>query len=420
LNHTSKSYTMFKDVYYPFFDKFNNSIDTIFENMDYRPNVDKLYEEFIKSDDYQLMLEAENNLSKRYIIANWINENLFLESYFDVKHSFIMENEHLPYTIEYKLNNSIDLILQEGYKTAAGGALGILAGGSLFLASGGILWPTVGASLIALSLIAGFSDKDRENIVGSIKTAGEYLGKFLTGNFGSFLGTGTKKEVLSLIDAKDLADSIDECGKMVGWNPNESNKITRFVERIMNSNKEYDYAQCVGSKLIKFYVTTLSALYKILSASDIDDKVFDIMENGLRRGALNEMLFRNMARLSKDKNTYKLIEVINKANDAINKLIDNLSHSKDSEYARIGHNLSKILDSDLRNLAYQIQKEMRSRSPKPALNRRHDGTEIMKDRSNDRFAKEDRYSNSGRNSDNRNSYNGGRNTDNRNNSRNPF
>jgi len=436
MNHTTKSYQIFKDVYYPLFEKFNNFSDTIFENMDYRPNVDKLYEDFIKSEDYQLIVEANSISDKRNIAINWIVENLFLESYLQVKYDLILENETLPYNIEYKLNNSVDVILHEGFRTVAGAALGATVGGGLALATGGVLLPAVGYAIIALSAIAGLGDKDRENIVKGFSVIGKAIGKTLTANIDT-IGTGTKKEILAMIDAKELADNINECASMINWDPNNSNKIKRFIERIMNSNKEYEYAQCVGTKLIKFYVSTLSALYKILSASDVDDKVFDVMENGLRRGALNEMLFRNMARLSRDKNVYKLIEVINKVNDALNNIIEKFTHSSDSEYARIGHNLSKILDSDLRNLAYQISKEMKSRNPRPALNRRQDGTEIMKDKPVDRFAKDERFNqstnrnsfNNGGRPDNRNSYNNSRpdNRDNRNNfnnnrsdSRNPF
>ena len=412
MNHTTKSYQIFKDVYYPLFEKFNNASDTIFENMDYRPNVDKLYEDFVKSADYQLIVEANSIMDKRSIAINWIVENLFLESYLQVKYDLILENETLPYNIEYKLNNSADVILHEGFRTVAGAALGAAAGAGLALSTGGILLPVVGYSIIALSAIIGLSDKDRENIIKGFSAVGKAIGKVLTADFDKF-GLGAKKEILAMVDARDLADNINECSSMINWSPSNSNKINRFIERIMNSNKEYEYAQCVGTKLIKFYVSTLSALYKILSASDVDDKVFDVMENGLRRGALNEMLFRNMARLSRDKNVYKLIEVINKVNDALNNLIDKFVHSDDAEYARIGHNLSKILDSDLRNLAFQISKEMKSRSARPALNRRQDGTEVMRDSNSDRFNRDNRnnFNNNNRRPDNRN---------NNSNSRNPF
>ena len=382
MNNTSKSYQVFNDIYFPVFEKLNNSKDTIFENMDYRPNVDALYKDFVKSDEYQLFLEAESIIDKRGIVTNWILENVFLESYFLVKNKLILENEELPYNIEYKLNNSYNVIM-ESASTATFSTLGAITGLGIATFGSGLLTPLFGIALTALSISLGFSDSDRKAIEKSFKTAGKVIGKILTLD-STMLDMGTKKEIVAIIKSLELTDSAKECIEIVGWNPAESNKITRFIEKLKNSHKEYDYAQCIGIKIVRFYVSSLEVLYKILRSSSVDDKIFDIMENSFKRGVLNEMVFRNMARLSKDKHVYKLIEVINKTTEKLNGIIDAFVNSDDHEYARIGHNISKTLDSDLRELAYKIHKERAKRDMRPALNRRPGGVEIMKERRDDR------------------------------------
>ncbi len=366
MNKSTLSYKIFNEMYLPIFNKFNESENTIFENMDYRPPVDNLYKEFIQSPEYEMFLEAKTRSDKQKIIVSWIYEHLFLETYLDVKYKLITEHEQLPYDIEYKLNTSYDVI-SEGIKSVVGS---IVVGGSLAGAAGyflgGIFAPAAVTTILALTVLLGLSDKDKKNIINGFEMAGRVIGKFLTVDLNKY-GIGTKKEILSMIDAREIADLFDECQKIVGWNPSESNKFTRFIEKITNSHKEYDYARCVGSKIIKFYITLLEALYKIMKASNVDDKVFGVYENGLKRGMLNEALFRNIARLARDKNMYKLLEVVNKVSENVQKIIDTFNNSKDPEYVRIGHDLSKQLDSDLRNLAYQISKESKNR---PALNRR--------------------------------------------------
>ena len=360
------SYKIFNEMYFPIFNKLNNAENTIFENMDYRPPVDNLYEEFIQSPEYEMFLESKSRVEKQKIIINWIYENLFLESYLDVKYKLITENESLPYSIEYKLNNSYDVIT-EGMKSFT---LSSIIGGAGMAAAhaylGGILAPVAISAIAALTIIIGLSDKDRQNIINGFETAGKVIGKLVTLDIG-LLDADTKKEILAVINSRDIADMFDECQKIVGWNPSDSSKFSRFIERITNSHKEYDYARCVGAKIIKFYVSLLETLYKIMKASNIDDKVFTVYQNSLNRGILNEALFRNIARLTRDKNLYKLLEVVNKVSNSVQKLIDTFNNSKDPEYVRIGHDLSKQLDSELRNLAYQIGKESKMR---PALNRR--------------------------------------------------
>ncbi len=382
INKTGKSYKQFQDVYYPLFDKMNSATDTIFENMDFRPPVDPLYEQFAQSAEFDAYTSANGSLEKRYIIQQWILEHVFQDAYFDVKFKLITENESLPYNIEYKLNKSYDVIQEARPALSSILAAGLGAGAAgAGLMVGGPVAVTLGFALGGLTVILGMSDEDRQNIVKAFEELGKFIGKLTTLNF-DFIDVGTKKEILVALRADKLADNLEECIKITGFNPHETNKLTRFIQRITNSHKEYDYAQCVGTNLINFYISVLDAVYKILRASDVDDKVFQVMEGGLKRGALNEALFRNLARLSRNKNVYRLLEVVNKVNDALNDIMDTLVHSKDAEYSRIGHNLSKILDSELRNLAYKIHKDMVSSHGKPALNRRN-GAEVMQD--NNRF-----------------------------------
>ena len=380
MNKTSISYKIFEDAYYPLFDKMNNAKDTIFENMDFRPPVDGLYEKFTKSSDYQLMLEADSRSDKRDVINHWIVENVFGDAYYDVKYKLIQENETLPYNIEYKLNNSYEL-LSESATTMAGAGIFATAGAATAF-FGGLLWMPLGIAMVGLSAIIGLSDTDRDRIVNGFKKIGEAVGKIVTVN-SDIIKTGTRKEILASVNAETLADNLRECIKMTGWNPHDSSKLTRFINRITNSHKEYDYAQCVGTKLIKFYISNLDALYKILRATDVDDKVFQVMEGSMKRGALNESVFRNMSRLVRNKNVYRIVEVLNQTNEAMNDMIDKFSHSKDSEYAKIGFNLSKILDSELRNFAYGIHKDFQNDHKSP-LNRRNGVDRFAKDE-NDKF-----------------------------------
>ena len=378
INKTGRSYKQFQDVYDPLFDKMNKSSDTIFENMDFRPPVDPLYERFIKSKLFEAYISTESNLNKRYIIQEWLLDNVFQDAYYDVKYQLITENESLPYNIEYKLSKSYELLQESRPSLSTAISVGLGAGSiTAGMMAGGPVLATLGFAVAGLVTVIGISDADRRGIVNVFEELGKFIGKLTTINF-DIIGTGTKKEILASLRADKLADSLEECIKITGFNPNETSKFTRFIQRISNSHKEYDYVQCVGTNLINFYISVLEAVYKVLKASDVDDKVFQVMEGGLKRGALNEALFRNLARLSRNKNVYKLLDVVNKTNDALNDIIDTLVHSKDNEHSRIGHNLSKILDSELRNLAYKLHKDASNYQNKPALNRRN-GAEYMKD-----------------------------------------
>ncbi|HIP33656.1 MAG TPA: hypothetical protein EYG89_02745, partial [Bacteroidia bacterium] len=369
-------------------------------------------------------------IEKRGIITNWILENVFLEAYFTVKNKLILENEELPYNIEYKLNNSYD-VLMENFNTMAVSTAGALLGVGALTYGSGFLIPYLGLGLTVFSIILGLSDSDRKAIIKTFKSIGDIIGKIVTFDYDLY-GIETKKEINAIVKSMKEADPIKECIKIVGWDPTGSNKITRFVEKLFNTHKEHEYAECIGTKLIKFYVSSLEILYKIISSSDLDDKVFDTMENGLKRGLLNEIVFRNMARLTKNKHVFKLIEVLNKTTKRINLLIDTFANSKEPEYVTIGHNLSKMLDSELRELAFKIHKDRAKKLPRSPLNRRPGGIEIMKDKNgrissgrNDRRDRNDRNDRRDRNDRNdrrdrndRNDRSDNRNSRDRN--RNPF
>jgi len=409
------SYQQFRKIYETMFDKFDKSEDTIFENASYRPPVDEIYKRFIHDPaGHSVWIDIEEQAHKIKYIKSWIASRVFFETTAEVEHQLLQESETLPIHIEYKINNSYEKVLEELDIPIIGGALGAVMGGAKTGASSAAAGAVGGAvaklSTVTLGLgtklgiLAGYAgtmtllvpDQWKKNIQEFAKNVGEFIGRVVTLDFDKFGPLASDKEILKLAKAQDLADGIKECARMHNFDASKSFKAQRVALAIANNHSEYEYARCIGKKLIGYYINMIETLYKILLASDSDHRAIDAYRQNLSMGILGLQNMKNVGRLIRDRKIYTLFKNFEHVSQALYEMIDTFMHSKDREYVRIGFELSKDLEGSLRTVLKELQNVDKKLKPqKPPMNRedRHSRPPMNRDNRDNR---EDRNRDQGR------------------------
>ena len=330
----SKSYQLMHRIFESIFNKLSNTRDTLFYEVGYKPNFNQIYKEFINdSTAYNTFIDL-SEAEKIDFGRRWIVNNVFYEAIADVEYKLMEEYETIPFNIQYKINNSYN-VLEEGIYTA----LGI---GAAFLASTQLL-----------------PDSWRKIFQDISEKIGRFIATVLTLDFGVL---STKNEILNQINAEKLADSVKECQSINNFNPAHSSKVTRAWHRVINDNREYEYASCIGNKIINYYKTVLISVYNILKAKSIDKRVIDAFQNSLTSGRVSHYAFVNVGRLIRDRKSKLLFKTLDDLNKAISNLIDAFVNSNDGEYKRIGIELSKKYDQMFTDVAQTLKRD-RSRPP---------------------------------------------------------
>ncbi len=376
----TKSYALINKLYYPLFESFERS-DTIFRNAAYRPPVDDVYKEFILSEAYQIFINATASEQPK-IIKSWLLEHVFNETTLATEFQLILENEEIPYDIEYKILNTYEKIMQEGQlSTAIGASLGSAAtflSHHFIFAGLGPFGMALSAAAGILALNLGLSDSDRKMLASIPKNIGQFIGNVIAANPSG----NWKKEVLKTLEVEKLADVEKECSVQHGnYRISDSSTLSRFIEDIKGDKRRYEYTRCVGFKMVGFYINSLKVLDKLLRSNDVDDNAIELFEKAVGQRNVTQHVFRNIARISKNKNVFKVTKTLNELSEAIESMIDALINSNDSEYSRIGYELRKKLDEELKSLSYEFKKSKNNRVP---MNTRdYDSKDSRSDRYND-------------------------------------
>lgn len=378
MDKNTKSYKLFSKIYEHTFDKFANNPDTVLYNVPYRPPIDTVYEQFVKDPSgYVVWIELDEGKQVGYM-KNWVLTNVIREHVSQAEHQLLQESDgELPFFIDNKFNYTHELITEELALAATTFALGksIL----------GAAWSTVKFTFLGALLAAVTApfipDTIREKFVKFIKNGAEFYARLISLTHSSFGALAPNKAILKTAAAAELADSIKECEKISGFNAANSSKLSRAVRRVFNNTSEYEYIRCIGNKTIAYYQNLLETMYQLLKNSN-DSKLVRTYEDVLSQGSLGMKNLRNVGRLIRDRKLFTLYKNLEEVSNALFDLIDELIHSNDREYVRIGHELSRNLDNALRVVSMKIKKD----TSKPPMNERRnidhikDRTDIVNER----------------------------------------